>query len=97
MSMTKADLVELVTDAIAQTSGPMISKKDCARVVDAFPPGTEDGMTFQLSPLDADADGHDSASHGGDDCDDANAAIKPGVAELCNGIEHRRMQPQFRK
>ncbi len=27
------------------------------RVVDAFPPGTEDGMTFQLSPLDADADG----------------------------------------
>ena len=34
--MTKADLVEHVTDAIAQTSGPMISKKDCARVVDAF-------------------------------------------------------------
>jgi integration host factor subunit beta len=34
--MTKADLVELVTDAISQTSGPMISKKDCARVVDSF-------------------------------------------------------------
>ncbi|MEN9787324.1 MAG: hypothetical protein RLZZ299_2588 [Pseudomonadota bacterium] len=26
-------------------------------VPDAFPPGTEDGMTFQLSPLDADEDG----------------------------------------
>jgi len=34
--MTKADLVEKVTASIARTSGPMISKKDCARVVDAF-------------------------------------------------------------
>ncbi len=34
--MTKADLVEKVTAAIARTAGPMISKKDCARVVDAF-------------------------------------------------------------
>ena len=34
--MTKADLVELVTAHIAQTAGPMISKKDCARVVDTF-------------------------------------------------------------
>lgn len=35
-AMTKADLVELVTNEIARTAGPMISKKDCARVVDAF-------------------------------------------------------------
>jgi len=34
--MTKADLVEKVTGTIARTAGPMISKKDCARVVDAF-------------------------------------------------------------
>src|SRR5882672_4796163 len=34
--MTKADLVEQVTNDIARTAGPMISKKDCARVVDAF-------------------------------------------------------------
>src|SRR3990170_7510902 len=34
--MTKADLVELVTAAMAKTSGPLISKKDCARVVDLF-------------------------------------------------------------
>src|SRR5690606_40397479 len=34
--MTKADLVEHVTASIARTAGPMISKKDCARVVDAF-------------------------------------------------------------
>lgn len=35
-SMTKADLVENVTARIARTAGPTISKKDCARVVDAF-------------------------------------------------------------
>ena len=34
--MTKADLVEQVTAAMARTSGPLISKKDCARVVDSF-------------------------------------------------------------
>ena len=34
--MTKADLVERVTAQISRTAGPMISKKDCARVVDAF-------------------------------------------------------------
>jgi integration host factor subunit beta len=34
--MTKADLVERVTNAIARTAGPTISKKDCARVVDSF-------------------------------------------------------------
>ena len=34
--MTKADLVEQVTVVMARTAGPLISKKDCARVVDAF-------------------------------------------------------------
>src|ERR671928_250996 len=34
--ITKADLVERVTKQISRTAGPMISKKDCARVVDAF-------------------------------------------------------------
>ena len=45
--MTKADLVEHVTDAIAQTSGPMISKKDCARVVDAFLDAIKDALKAQ--------------------------------------------------
>jgi integration host factor subunit beta len=47
MSMTKADLVELVTEAIAQTSGPMISKKDCARVVDAFLEAVKESLQHQ--------------------------------------------------
>src|SRR5260370_30284951 len=34
--MTKADLVEKGTAHIARTAGPLISKKDCARLVDSF-------------------------------------------------------------
>jgi integration host factor subunit beta len=47
MSMTKADLVERVTEAISQTSGPMISKKDCARVVDTFLDAIKDALKEQ--------------------------------------------------
>jgi integration host factor subunit beta len=45
--MTKADLVEKVTATIARTAGPMISKKDCARVVDAFLDSIKDALAEQ--------------------------------------------------
>ena len=45
--MTKADLVENVTASIARTAGPMISKKDCARVVDAFLDAIKDALKAQ--------------------------------------------------
>ena len=45
--MTKADLVERVTESIARTAGPMISKKDCARVVDAFLDAVKDALKSQ--------------------------------------------------
>ena len=45
--MTKADLVEQVTASIARTAGPMISKKDCARVVDAFLDAVKDALKSQ--------------------------------------------------
>ncbi|MGE0355215.1 MAG: HU family DNA-binding protein [Gemmatimonadales bacterium] len=45
--MTKADLVERVTESIARTSGPMISKKDCARVVDAFLDAIKEALKAQ--------------------------------------------------
>ena len=45
--MTKADLVERVTETIARTSGPMISKKDCARVVDSFLDAIKDALNEQ--------------------------------------------------
>ena len=45
--MTKADLVEKVTASVARTAGPMISKKDCARVVDAFLESVRDALADQ--------------------------------------------------
>jgi integration host factor subunit beta len=45
--MTKADLVERVTAQISRTAGPMISKKDCARVVDAFLDAIKDSLQHQ--------------------------------------------------
>ena len=45
--MTKADLVERVTTQISRTAGPMISKKDCARVVDAFLEAIKDSLQTQ--------------------------------------------------
>ncbi|HEU4564410.1 MAG TPA: HU family DNA-binding protein [Gemmatimonadaceae bacterium] len=43
--MTKADLVERVTAMMQETAGPMaISKKDCARVVDAFLEAIKDAL-----------------------------------------------------
>src|SRR5918998_5237109 len=45
--MTKADLVEHVTAQISRTAGPTISKKDCARVVDAFLDAIKDALKDQ--------------------------------------------------
>ena len=45
--MTKADLVEHVTAHISRTAGPTISKKDCARVVDAFLDAIKDALKDQ--------------------------------------------------
>src|ERR1700712_780840 len=47
LRMTKADLVEHVTAQISKTAGPMISKKDCARVVDAFLDAIKDALKEQ--------------------------------------------------
>jgi hypothetical protein len=39
------------------------------------------------SAQDADGDGHQAASSGGDDCDDSNPTVYPSAFELCDGID----------
>lgn len=40
------------------------------------------------TPTDVDADGHAPVSCGGADCDDADPAIHPGAAEVCDGADN---------
>ncbi|WP_223634550.1 putative metal-binding motif-containing protein [Corallococcus sp. EGB] len=49
--------------------------------------GTVATMDFTLVASDADADGYVSVLTGGTDCDDSNAAVHPGAAEVCNGAD----------
>jgi len=43
--------------------------------------------TFQNTCPDADGDNYRSATCGGTDCNDGNAAVHPGVTEACNGVD----------
>jgi hypothetical protein len=45
-------------------------------------------VNYNCANSDADNDGYDSPICGGDDCDDANASVNPGVAnDPCNGVD----------
>ncbi len=42
---------------------------------------------FDVTSKDADGDGFDSVEYGGTDCDDDNATVYPGAAEVCDEID----------
>jgi len=45
------------------------------------------GFSGQGFCQDADADGHEDESCGGDDCDDSNPYVNPSAEEICNGLD----------
>ncbi|MBI5508790.1 MAG: right-handed parallel beta-helix repeat-containing protein [Deltaproteobacteria bacterium] len=67
-----------------------------ADVVDSFAYGvsvaTADLATLPSAPgcpqVDADGDGYYSSASGGTDCDDADASVHPGIAEVCDSADN---------
>ncbi len=57
----------------------------CADGVDNDCDGLVDWADTPCECPDGDGDGYESASCGGDDCDDGDPAVNPGAAELCDG------------
>ncbi len=56
-------------------------------VADSGTDSTPDSTPDSAGPVDADSDGYPSTSSGGTDCDDTNAAVNPGAAEVCDGLD----------
>ncbi len=44
-------------------------------------------VTFSVVEGDEDGDGHVSADHGGDDCDDTDGSVSPSADEACNDVD----------
>jgi hypothetical protein len=49
---------------------------------------TDCGSTTATEDWDLDGDGFDDSAFGGEDCDDANAAIHPDATEVCDGVDN---------
>jgi formylglycine-generating enzyme required for sulfatase activity len=69
--------------------------RDCDDTLALIHPGAEDlvGDNIDadcdgLDGTDADLDGVVAVASGGADCDDANPEVKPGAAELCDGLDN---------
>jgi len=63
--------------------------EDCADGIDNNGDSLVDCADPQcLSVCDADGDGSINQGMGGDDCDDANAAVHPGAVEICDDLDN---------
>jgi hypothetical protein len=84
----EALLAELEIRAVqmADTDHDWLAYDDCCIGEEVWYDGVDtdrDGA----SDYDADGDGFDAIAHGGEDCDDADAAVHPGAEELLDGID----------
>ena len=79
----------VVVDALAMGLVPDVSagkSGDCTMITghvgDAPPSAGPSGC------LDVDGDMHTASLCGGDDCDDADANVRPGATEVCDGVDN---------
>ncbi|MBS1149686.1 MAG: hypothetical protein H6Q89_1384, partial [Myxococcaceae bacterium] len=87
--------LQLVARSYSSTSGagcgePRFQTSASAPVDAAFPKSDVATFTVEIHPpgpaLDADADGHLDLAKGGDDCNDQDNAIHPGLAAACGSV-----------
>lgn len=67
-------------DLYARMRDKLAAEADSAAQDSAVPADTGEGSDT-AAPMDGDGDGYDAA----EDCDDADGAVNPGAAEVCNG------------
>ena len=89
------------TDACSQPDGYVVDSTDCDDSEASINPVAvevcEDGVDNNCDGnidegcstcVDADGDGYDNISCGGNDCDDSNSGIYPGATETCDGKDN---------
>lgn len=64
------------------------SVDECSDSLDNDCDGLVDGIDPDCCNIDDDQDGYKSEVCGGNDCDDSEATVFPGAAELCDGLDN---------
>nr|WP_249351451.1 MopE-related protein [Corallococcus exiguus] len=87
LSEAQGTTFRLLAESFAGNACDGVPSTQFLQFVDV-PKGTVRSIRLDVSQSDADGDGHPSIATGGTDCDDADAAIHPGAAEQCDGVDN---------
>nr|WP_249347499.1 MopE-related protein [Corallococcus exiguus] len=87
LSEAQGTAFRLLAESFAGNACDGVPSTKLLRFVEV-PQGKVQNIQLDVSQSDEDGDGHPSIATGGTDCDDANADIHPGAAELCDGVDN---------